>query len=60
MKQNKKKNKQNKQKLSNEKNIFSYFRFLQVFCFNFKNIFDYELRQDLKKKWFQSWFAKKA
>lgn len=50
MKQNKKKNKQNKQKLSNEKNIFSYFRFLQVFCFNFKNIFDYELRQDLKKK----------
>ena len=50
MKQNKKKTKQNKQKLSNEKNIFSYFRFLQVFCFNFKNIFDYELRQDLKKK----------
>ena len=50
MKQNKKKNKQNKQKLSNEKNIFSYFRFLQVFCFNFKNIFDYELTQDFKKK----------
>lgn len=27
------KNKQNKQKLSYEKNIFSYFRFLQVFLF---------------------------
>ena len=27
------KNKQNKQKLSYEKNIFSYFRILQVFLF---------------------------
>lgn len=33
--------------------------YFPIFVF-YKNIFDYELRQDLKKKWFQSWFAKKA